>query len=98
MRSASLWDDAQQRTALSQLEQLNRIMTDYNNIPIYLPRPQDYSLKSQSSSDSDLENTLKSRGREADSRVKPCGPEDSLLKEDDDEENDTHKVLFVCPM
>ncbi|XP_056619741.1 lactation elevated protein 1 homolog B [Triplophysa dalaica] len=45
--SASLREDAQQRTALYQLEKLNRVMTDYNNIPMYLPPPKDCNLQSQ---------------------------------------------------
>ncbi|KAK7132926.1 hypothetical protein R3I94_014973 [Phoxinus phoxinus] len=49
VRSGSLRDDAQQRDALLQLEQLNRVMTGYTNIPI--PRPKHCALTSE------LENT-----------------------------------------
>ncbi|KAI7799629.1 lactation elevated protein 1 homolog B [Triplophysa rosa] len=90
--SASLREDAQQRTALYQLEQLNRVMKDYNNIPMYVSPPKDYSLISQFRNDSELENTLKPRGREADRRVKPSRPEDILSNEKDDE-NDTHEEV-----
>ncbi len=48
--SGSLQEDDQQRAALLQLEQLNRVMTDYTNIPILLPQPKD-CLHSQPTSE-----------------------------------------------
>ncbi|XP_055041928.2 lactation elevated protein 1 homolog B isoform X2 [Misgurnus anguillicaudatus] len=86
VRSASLREDAQQRAALSQLEQLKRVMTDYNNIPIYLPLPKHSSLKSQSIYDSELDNILKSKEREACRRVTVSSPEG-----DKGDNNATHK-------
>ncbi|XP_026146582.1 lactation elevated protein 1 homolog B [Carassius auratus] len=48
--SGSLREDDKQRVALLQLEQLNRVMTDYTNIPILLPQPKD-CLHSQPTSE-----------------------------------------------
>ncbi|XP_016391445.1 lactation elevated protein 1 homolog B-like [Sinocyclocheilus rhinocerous] len=59
--SGSLREDAQQRAALLQLGQLNRVMTDYTNIPILLPQPKD-CLQSQPTSE--LENKVNSNEKE----------------------------------
>lgn len=88
VRSGSLREDTQQRAALLQLEQLNRVMTDYTNIPI--PRPKDCS---QSQPTSELENKVTSRG----SRIKLWSPEENISNEKKDRGViDTQEVWFVC--
>ncbi|XP_048062960.1 lactation elevated protein 1 homolog B [Megalobrama amblycephala] len=83
VRSGSLREDTQQRAALLQLEQLNRVMTDYTNIPI--PRPKDCS---QSQPTSELENKVTSR----ESRIKRCSPEENMSNEKEDRDvNDTQE-------
>ncbi|XP_043075224.1 lactation elevated protein 1 homolog B isoform X2 [Puntigrus tetrazona] len=76
VRSRSLQGDDQQRAALLQLAQLNRVMTDYTNIPILLPQPKDYP---PSPPTSELKNNT--------SNVNLCSPEDmSIEKEDNTQE------------
>uniref|UniRef100_A0A672PBR3 Lactation elevated protein 1 homolog B-like n=1 Tax=Sinocyclocheilus grahami TaxID=75366 RepID=A0A672PBR3_SINGR len=71
--SGSLQEDDQQRAALRQLEQLNRVMTDYTNIPILLPQPKD-CLHSHPTSE--LKNNT--------SKVNLCSPEEKMSDIDRD--------------
>lgn len=85
--SGSLQEDDQQRAALLQLEQLNRVMTDYTNIPILLPQPKD-CLHSQPTSE--LKNNT--------SKANLCSPQEKMSneKEDGDVDNTREVWVYMC--
>ncbi len=85
--SGSLQEDDQQRAALLQLEQLNRVMTDYTNIRILLPQPKD-CLHSQPTSE--LKNST--------SKANFCSPQEKMSneKEDGDVDNTQEVWVYMC--
>lgn len=85
--SGSLREDDQQRAALLQLEQLNRVMTDYTNIPILVAQPKD-CLHSQPTSE--LKNNT--------SKVNLCSPQEKMSneKEDRDVDNTQEVCFYMC--
>ncbi|NP_001020653.2 lactation elevated protein 1 homolog B [Danio rerio] len=83
VHSGSLQKDPQQRTALLQLEELTRVLTDYTNIPILLPQPKD-CLQNQPTSE--LQDKVGSR-----ETVNICRPDENVSNEKEDQQEESSK-------